>query len=412
MKREHLGLSSLRTTVVLVLRLITLVATLMLVTRLLDASVYGDYVSVATLAVLLGLLPNLGAGYIGMARAVHDEHAGADIWRYGWPLTLCLGVLLSLPYLIIAQRLAGGRIETIDMLLIAASELFAIPLIALLGSLFQAKHRVATGQIIAWLPLGGRVIAATACLAVPAWKALHPFVLGQMIATFAGLALAIVVTSRFVRLGERPRLPTRQEWRDGSSYAAMNLVAANPAEIDKVLAPLFLRDHLAGLYAAASRVMISAVMPVTALLLTSQPRLFEQAARPAAGTRPLHGIVAWASFGLGILAMIGLDLIAPIVPVFLGPSFTDVAMLLPWVSIALPFLCLRLAAGTVLAAQGKPLERLLFETFGVAALLPLLWLGAHVAQARGMGVALACAEAMMASLGWWRIVRRYRISAN
>lgn len=403
MKREGLVRGSLETVVVLCIRLTTLATTLILTTRTLGPSSYGAYISAATLAALMGLLSSLGAGYVVMVRATHDADAPAQTWSYGWPLTVVLGTLMSIAYPAVARLVIGNSIAVYDLFFMGVSELIAIPLVALLGSMLQAIHRVPAGQLIQWIPIACRVVASGVCLALPAAHFIHPFIIGQCAGAFLGLALALGITSRMLSLGRKPRRPTRDEWVTGSSYAAMNIVAANPAEVDKVLSPLLLGHHAAGIYAAASRIMNAAVTPVTAVLLTSQPKLFAHAASPSKEGKGLVSVVAWSSLALGSLAAVTLSALSPLIVLVLGDSFSESAELLPWVSLALPFLTVRLAAGTVLVAMGKPIERLVFELSGIAVLVIMLWLGAAYYGQKGMAVALALSEAGMALGGWLRV---------
>lgn len=109
----------------------------------------------------------------------------------------------------------------------------------------------------------------------------------------------------------------------GTGYAAMNIVAANPAEVDKVLAPILLDQQAAGIYSAAARVMNAAVAPVTAVLLTSQPRLF---AHTGAELKMLTRNVAAASFAIGAASAVALNVASPLVVRLLGPSFEAVLL--------------------------------------------------------------------------------------
>lgn len=400
MMQEGLTRSSVKTALVLGLRLAMLAGTLVLMTRVLGPSSYGAYVSAATLAVLMGLLSSVGAGYIVMIRVAGGYGSPGESWRYAWPLTTLVGGALALVYCIVAKGLVGTSITLADLGLIAASELVAIPLIAMLGSIFQAIHRVPTGQLLQMIPIIYRVAASGICLLIPATHSIHPFIVGQAIATWLAFFTAIAAANRALALRWAPRRPTRREWQMGTGYAAMNIVAANPAEVDKVIAPILLDQHAAGIYSAAARVMNAAVAPVTAVLLTSQPRLF---ARKGPELRMLARNVAAASFAIGTAASVALNVASPLVVSLLGPSFEAVRLLLPWVTVALPFLCTRLAAGTVLVALGRPMERLAFELGGIGLLVAMLSFGAANGGPKGMAIALSLSEALISAAGWIRI---------
>ncbi|MDR6934882.1 lipopolysaccharide biosynthesis protein [Luteibacter sp. 3190] len=401
--KSDLARSSFRTGGVLVLRLFSLAASLVLTTRILGPVEYGAYVATASLAVVLGIIPNLGSGYLLMARASKEVDAAGDTWRYGWPLTLVIGSVLGGLFVITASALTSGAIGWLSLTVMAAAELILIPLVYLLGFLLQAGHRVATGQLVTWMPIGFRVAAASACLINPRWHGIDAFIVSQALGALFGLGCALGLTSRLVALPWLPRPPTRGELTKGASYAAMHVVSANPAEVDKILAPILLGEHLAGIYSAASRVMGAMITPIAAVLLASQPRLFAHAGEPTAdGHRLLIALARLAAI-LGVISMAILAACAPLVTLLFGASYAETAALLPWTAAAVPFLCLRLAAGTVLVALGKPLERLTFELCGILLLIPLLWIGAHAGNIVGMTLGLTIAEASMAGTGWMRI---------
>jgi O-antigen/teichoic acid export membrane protein len=79
---------------------------------------------------------------------------------------------------------------------------------------------------------------------------------------------------------------------------------------------------------------------------------------------------------------------------------------MPWLATVAPLLSLRLAAGAVLVALGKPLERVAFELCGILLLVGgMLALTPHYGI-RGLAVALVIAETSMALIGWWLVRRR------
>lgn len=395
-----LARSSIATIGILGMRMLTQAATLILVTRLLGPSLYGDYMAAASLAVVAGLVPNLGSGYVLMARAASEGHSAVETWRYGWPLSICIGTVLCLCFPFLAHVFTRGTLSFGDLFLIGLAELLVTPLTQLLGFVLQARDRVPQGQFLLWLPLFLRAIAAAACLLVVKSSSIHLFIALQALGAVAGLAAALTMTLRVVQLSWTPRPPTRIELRSGTAYAAMHVVAANPTELDKMTSPLLLGDHAAGIYSASSRVMNAVVTPMLGILLASQPRLFRHGSAPSAEGRRLIRTLGYLGFAWGVISAVGMAVAAPVLPYLLGQSFADAAFTLPWIALAAPFVSLRMAAGTILVALGKPLQRLRFELSGIVLLGCLLTAGAHLLGLRGMALGLACAEACMATYGW------------
>jgi O-antigen/teichoic acid export membrane protein len=394
----------MRTIAIMTVRIATQGITLILVTRLLGPAMYGGYVSAASLAMILGLVPNMGSGYILMARAARDRKTVADTWSYGWPLSLFFGGVLALIFPFVALGLTGGTLGLGDLAIIGIAELMVTPITLLMSFALQAIGRVPLGQVVLTMPMLLRAVAAGACLAAGG-VSLSSFVLLQACASFGGMLIAWAIASRTVHLRSGIRRPTREELITGSSYAAMHVVAANPTEFDKITSPLLLGDHTAGIYSATSRIMNAVAMPVVGMLLTAQPRLFRHAASPEPGG---YRLISWLwriSFAWGLLGAAAMVMASPWIPRLFGPAFADAATLIPWVAAAAPFLTLRLASGTILVALGHPLQRVRFELAGMLLLVILLPSGSHLGGARGMAIALATAEMTMATYGWL-LVRR------
>lgn len=401
-----LARSSLQTTIMLGLRIMTQAATLVLLTRLLGPGNYGGFAAAASLALVMGLLPNFGAGFVMLARNPRDANSTSDVWRYAWPMTTLLGLLLLTVYIVVASLVTGPILPLRVLLAMGAAELLLTPFTMLLSFALQAHERVPLSQFVQWLPLGLRVLAVLPCFLFPDTQRLSAYVSFQLLASLLGLLLGLWITTNLVALNWSPRRATRQELHDGASYAAMNLVAANPSELDKIIAVRMIGAHDAGIYAATARVMAATVMPVTAMLLASLPRLFRHAHAPAQEGQRLIRLIALLALTWGLVGGSLLALCSPLLPWLFGASFAVMAQLMPWLAAVTPLLSLRLTAGAVLMALGKPLERMAFELCGILLLVASMLALAPVYGMRGLAAALIVAETSMTLIGWWLVRRR------
>jgi O-antigen/teichoic acid export membrane protein len=170
--------------------------------------------------------------------------------------------------------------------------------------------------------------------------------------------------------------------------------------------------HDAGVYAATSRVMAAAVTPVLAMLLASQPRLFRHSHEPTREGHRLIYLILMLALAWGTASGVMLALCSPLLPRLFGESFAGTAKLMPWLAAVAPFLSLRLAAGTILVARGRPSERIGFELCGVLALIvSMLVLTPHYGI-RGLAMALVIAELSMTVIGWWLVRLHMGLSAK
>jgi O-antigen/teichoic acid export membrane protein len=407
--RGKLARSSLQTSALLGLRVLTQAIVLILLTRLLGPQMYGGYASATSLAVVLGILPNLGSGYVMMARAPRKLDATSEVWRYAWPLTVLLGLLLLAVYLPVAHLTGGARsLSWLVLCCFGVTELLATPFIMLLSFALQARQQVPMSQLVQWLPLGLRALAVLPCFLMVESTRLPAYALLQMLASLIGLGIGYAITTRTVVLHWGPRWPNGAELSQGVSYATMHLVAANPSELDKVLSVRLVGEYDAGIYAATARVMGAPVMPVIAMLLAAQPRLFHHAHQPTDQGRQLIRMIALLALGWGLFCWLLLSLCSPLLPWLFGSHFAAMASLMPWLAAVAPPLSLRLAAGTVLVALGRPLERLGFELSGIAILVVAMLLLAPMLGVRGLALALLSSESSMTLIGWWLVWQRTR----
>jgi O-antigen/teichoic acid export membrane protein len=406
--KYRLAITSFQTAALLALRLATQATTLMLLARLLGPGEYGNVAAVASLAIVLGIVPNLGAGYVLLSRA-GQPGAVADVWRYSWPLSQGLGATLLIIFVVCGELVVQSPSITISvLLLLGATELLVSPGTAMLSFSLQSREKVPLGQFVQWLPLGLRALATLPCFLFAESDRLIGYASLQFIAAIIGACIGLLVTRRIVVLDWRPRKATRQEVRTGISYAAMNVIAVNPSEMDKIASVHLVGPHEAGIYAAATRILSAAVMPVIAVLLSSQPSLFRHADAPTSEGSALVMKLAVVASAWGICSALLLVLARPVIPLLLGASFNEAASIMYWLAPASPFIALRLTSGTILVALGRPLERVGFELFGVGVLVAGMVLLAPTYGIHGMSIALISAEIAMSCLGWTLVVRRLR----
>jgi O-antigen/teichoic acid export membrane protein len=398
--KGNLARSSLTTGAILGARVAVQALGLLLLVRLFDPSMYGRLASAGTLAVLLGLLPPMGSGFVLMARAPRGPDAAPDVWRYAWPMTLVIGCVLTIAYVPLAGMVAGEQALPIRVLaLLAVADILAMPLINLASFALQSRERVPLSQVLQSLPFGLRMVAMVPCFLAPEAMRLPVYALSQCLATLVALGICLAVTRQHFDIRGRARLPTRAELSDGATYASMHMVAANATELDKVFALRLIGAHDTGFYALASRVLVAMMMPINAMLLAAQPRLFGHAHEPSREGNRLIVVLSVLAAGWGFAASVLLLAISAIVPMIFGLEYTPAAHLMQWMSLIAPLMGLRMAAGSVLVAVGRPFERLTFEVIGILVMVSTLLSLRGAYGATGIVIAVGLAEAVMVTVG-------------
>jgi O-antigen/teichoic acid export membrane protein len=200
------------------------------------------------------------------------------------------------------------------------------------------------------------------------------------------------------------RMPSRIDIRQSAGYAMLNITAAGPAELDKTLAAQLLPLAFAGVYAAGARVIGAATLPVIAMMLSALPRLFREGQGHTRRTAQLLQWLFAAALGYSTLLAAAFWFIAPVFDSLFGAKYHGLDQTIRWLCLAIPGMALRIAAGSVLMALGKPWVRVSFELAGLIVLIVASTLLTAGFGAHGMPLALACSEWAMSLFGWRLVV--------
>ena len=398
--RGPIALATLRTSLILGIRLAMQAGTLLLVARLLGPERFGEFAGVAALAVVIGTLSSFGTNLVFLGEMSKEPGRRMHVLAYALPTTLLCGTLLLAVYLLFAGvYLSASGASLMVLLAIGAAEILLQPLFAFLSNEHLAMERIARSQVVISLPLVMRLLAASLVFMVDAADPLAAFSFGYLIASAIALSLATATSSAPWPTLRDWRLPSRSELHQSSGYAALAFTACGPGEIDKTLAAVLLTPSSSGLYAAGTRVIGAVTLPVIAMLLSALPRLFREGhTQPRETTRLLRWILVAALLYSALITAV-LWLAAPVFMGLFGPGYEGISQMIQWLCLAVPGMALRIAAGSMLMALGRPWMRAGFEIAGVIVLLVCSLMLTGRLGGTGMAVALACAEWTMAALG-------------
>ena len=398
--RGPIALATLRTSLILGVRLAMQAGTLLLVARVLGPERFGEFAGVAALAVVIGTLSSFGTNLVFLGEVSKEPGRRMHVLAYALPTTLLCGTLLLAVYLLFAGvYLSASGASLMVLLAIGAAEILLQPLFAFLSNEHLAMERIARSQAVISLPLVMRLLAASLVFMVDAADPLAAFSFGYLIASAIALSLATATSSAPWPTLRDWRLPSRSELHQSSGYAALAFTACGPGEIDKTLAAVLLTPSSSGLYAAGTRVIGAVTLPVIAMLLSALPRLFREGhTQPRETTRLLRWILVAALLYSALITAV-LWLAAPAFMGLFGPGYEGISQMIQWLCLAVPGIALRIAAGSMLMALGRPWMRAGFEIAGVIVLLVCSLMLTGRLGGTGMAVALACAEWTMAALG-------------
>ncbi|HEX7325141.1 MAG TPA: lipopolysaccharide biosynthesis protein [Rhodanobacteraceae bacterium] len=391
---------TIRTTFVLGLYAAVQAGTLLLVARMLGPRQFGAFAGIASLAVLLGTLSTFGTHIVLLGEVARNPAQRARVLPYAIPVTLLCGAVLLAIYCGIAL-LALGRLGLGwgIVVSIGATELWLQPLFNLHVAEHHGLGRIARSQLLKTLPLALRLVTAAAIVIAHARNPLATYAFAYPAVSLAALAAAMRLSPAAWPGPRRWRLPARAELRNSTGYAALTMTAAGSGELDKTLAADLLPLSMAGVYSVAARVVTATTLPVNAMLSAALPRLFRDGSEQRQhGNRLLVQILA-ITFAYMIVVSAVLWAIAPVFDWLFGAKYGGLDHTIRWLCIAAPGLALRMAAGTILMAVGKPWVRVGFEVVGLAVLIAASIVLTRTLGALGMPLALAASEWVMAIIG-------------
>ncbi len=401
--------ATLRTSFVLGLRLLVQAGTLLLVARMLGPNQFGAFAGVAALAVVLGTLSTFGTRLVLLGEVSREPARRLEVLCYAVPSTLlCGSALLAIYLLIYALMLANAGVTIQALIAIGVSETLLQPLFSLPAAEHLALGRTARSQLLTTLPLALRLVAAATVFLLHPADPLVAYGYGYLLASMVALVIATFTMPAPWPAPRRWRLMSRAELRNTAGYAALAITATSPAELDKTLAAKLLPLGAAGLYAAATRVIGAATLPVIAMMLSALPRLFREGQDQPERTARLLRWIFSATLGYSVALAMVLWFIAPMFAWMFGPKYRGIEDMIHWLCFAVPGMALRMAAGNVLMALGKPWMRVGFEIFGLTVLVIAAVTLVSRIGAAGMPLALTCSEWAMAFGGMlliYRIVR-------
>lgn len=391
---------TIRTTVVLGLRLLVQAGTLLLVARLLGPDQFGAFAGVAALAVMLGTLATFGTHLVLLGEVSKDSNRRAQVLHYAVPSTLICGGLLLATYTAVSMlALREASVPIAVLIAIGVTETVLQPLFTLPAMEFLALGRIARSQLLQTLPLVLRLVAAATVFLLHPIDPLAAYGYGYLAASVIALGIATLTMPAPWPSPRDWHRPSKAQLREAVGYAALNITATTPTELDKTLAIKLLPLPAAGLYAAGARVIGAATLPVIAMMLSALPRLFREGQdRPKRTDRLLRWIFVITLVYSTALAIL-LWFIAPGFAIVFGPKYQGIQHMIHWLCLAIPGMALRTAAGNVLLALGKPWARVGFEATGLLVLVVASVVLTKYFSEYGMPLALASSEWMMVATG-------------
>ena len=319
-----------------------------------------------------------------------------------------LSTLTFGPFLIVGLTLLGPHILHSDqrslIFMIALSDCLLSALVLASSQVFQALEQM-------WITATMSVV--TDALRLVAGIVLLILVHSVTVMQAAGVTLAVSAIAAvfsmsivFLKIG-RPKFSVpvlREHAGEGLTFALSSSTTIISNDIDKVMLSHYGMNAANGVYSLAYRGVSAASMPLLSVYAALIPRFFQEGVNGVNGTYALAKRSLRKTLPIAFAMALVLLLVAPLIPVFAGPSFHQSVAALRWLCIIPFFRNLQWCAGDALTGAGHQGTRLIGQ--GVAAVfnfLVNLYLIPHYSW-WGAAWSSVATDALLAAILWSALI--------
>jgi len=370
----------------------------LLLARALGSHEFGRVASVV--AITSAFLPFSGLG-LGNVAIMHIARGQA---RAAWSLGNGLAVITVTAAVGVALALLIGKTFLDDpgtwllVLLFGVSEILLTKYIDFSAHVFLGLEK----QVVAAFFYNLLMLARLSCAAILLWGWAQPTALAwaQLHLAAGALTTGVVLYVSVLLLG-RPRTQyasAKSDMKKGVFFSIVISARSVQTDVDKIVLARMASAATAGAYTAAFRLVHMACMPIMAILLSLQARIFRKGHE--GGLAGTLGALRRLTMIAGVYCLVlgaGLYVAAPAVPWLLGDSYRPSAEILRWLCL-LPLFVVVQAVGSDALSGADAQRRVSFLhalTAGMALLLNLLlvphygWRGAVMAAYGSQGFLIA-----------------------
>lgn len=301
--------------------------------RALRAPGFGVFAGTLALVSILAPFAGWGSANLLVMHTCRDQQRFPVLFGNALTTIASSGTLLLLVAIGLYPLVGAGGASFRLLVLLAFAELFAGRIVELAAAAYQAHDQLrSTASVI----VGDTTFRLGAVLVFGLSRVTHtPEQWAWWYAgagtTWAGVCIVVVA----LRLG-RPRLNSaalRDGLREGWAFSLGIASKTAYSDIDKVMLVRLASATAAGVYSAAYRVLTLALVPVQALIFSSNTRLFRE------GERGGHAVLDFVRRTTPLVALYGicvggiLFLAGGLLPIVFGPSFAESAQVIRWLSL-------------------------------------------------------------------------------
>ena len=325
--------------------------------RLLGSLQYGILAGAAALVAVVSQYSTMGSGLLVMRYVSADQTRFREYWGNVILSTGFFGSLIVVGLHIAGRWMIGGASASI-LILLAIGDCLCGQLTTAASQVFQAFEKMRITATLNLIVNLFRVLLAAVMLfslhRATAWQ----WAIASLVVS--GVAVTAAVTTVTVRFGWpifKPQLLFRRVG-EGFIFAVSSSTTSVYNDVDKVMLGHYGMSVANGIYTMAYRVVNIATMPIMSIQAAAFPRFFREGVNGVRATEPLAKKILKRTILIGCASVIGMYLVAPIIPHLVGKGFSQSVMALRWLCLIPIFRALHVGAGDAMAGAGYQKYRL------------------------------------------------------
>jgi O-antigen/teichoic acid export membrane protein len=304
-----------------------------LVARSLGAENFGIFVGVSALGAVVLPFAVLGSGDILIQSVSRDRSRFSEYWGKALVTVFASSLIITTVLVLLAKFFLLRSVPTVVLVLILTADILGVTL-----TFHVAAKAFVSANMIRRSAQVQITLAFCKCFAaiilakyfpnpdIFIWSSLYFF--STLIASFSSVLLVCNILGK----PKFSSLKLNGDLGQGLYFAISESASTINANIDKTMLVSLSTAEAAGLYAAAYRVIDVGSVPIFSVLGASYAKFFQHGLSGIKGSlgfakRLLPGIALY-----GIVAAIGLWLVAPFVPLILGEEYKNAVGTLRWLA--------------------------------------------------------------------------------
>ena len=345
-----------------------------LIARLLGVLQYGVVVGAIALVNMVTNYSRLGSSIVFIRHVSADRTQFAVYWGNILLVTLGMSSFLTVVLHFAARHLIAPASAALIIPTAIASCLCEGLTIGV-GQVFQTFERMNITATMNLLTSLARTLAAGGMLlVVHRATALEWVIASAVVSAISAIAAVIMVTMEFGRPEIVPRLFLKRG-AEGAEYAISASADTAYNDLDKTMLSHYGMSVGNGIYTMAYRVIDLATMPISSIMMASEPRLFQLGATSLRGAAAFGRRLLKRGLLTSMVAAVGMFLLAPLIPLVAGRGFTESISALRWLCLIPVFRSIHGISGAVLTGAGMQRYRTVAQIVAVTVNFGLnLWL--------------------------------------